>query len=332
MRNSKITGLGYYVPENIVTNDDLSQRMNTTHEWILERTGIQQRRYYQTGKHTNYGMAVEASKIALERAELTPQDIDLIVYATLSPDYYFPGSGVLLQRSMGFRNIAALDIRAQCSGFIYGLSTADQFIRTGMYKNILVVGAEIHSSGLDYSDAGRHVAVIFGDGAGAAVLSATDEPKGIISTHLHSDGKYAEELAILYPNSHAENKFDPAEQQEGGKFYPVMNGSYVFKHAVTRMPEVIREALNANDLTPDDIDILIPHQANARITEAVRRNLEMPPEKVISNIHNYGNTTAASIPIALTETWETGKIKEDDLVCMVAFGSGFTWASALIKW
>lgn len=332
MKNSKITGLGYYVPENIVTNDDLSKRMNTSNQWIQERTGIKERRYYQPDKHTNYSMAVEASKIALERAELTAQDIDLIVYATLSPDYYFPGSGVLLQRSMSFRSIPALDIRAQCSGFIYGISVADQYIRTGMYKNVLIVGSEIHSSGLDYSDAGRHVAVIFGDGAGAAVLSATEENKGILSTHLHSDGNYAEELAILYPNSHAEDKFDPAEQKEGGKFYPVMNGSYVFKHAVTRMPEVIKEALHANQLTPSDIDILIPHQANGRITEAVRRNLDIPTEKVISNIHNYGNTTAASIPIALTEAWEANKIQDGDLVCMVAFGSGFTWASALVRW
>jgi len=333
MKNSRIVGLGYYVPEDVVSNADLTQRMNTTEEWIHTRTGIQERRYYEVGKDTNYSMAVEASKTALERADLTPSDIDLIVYATLSPDYYFPGSGVLLQRALNFRNIAALDIRAQCSGFIYGLSTADQFIKTGMYKNILVVGSEIHSSGLDYSDAGRHVAVIFGDGAGAAVLTATDESeKGVLSTHLHSDGKYAEELAVLYPSSHVENKFDPEEQKAGGKFYPIMNGSYVFKHAVTRMPEVIREALEANDLTAEDLDILIPHQANGRITEAVRRNLDLPEEKIVSNIQNYGNTTAASIPIALTEAWEQGRIQEDDLVCLVAFGSGFTWGSALIRW
>ncbi len=330
---SKITGLGFYVPQQVVTNELLSQRVNTTDQWITERTGIKERRYAVQGKDTNHGMAVEASKIALERAKLKPQDIDLIVYATLSSDYYFPGSGVLLQRSLDFRNIAAIDLRAQCSGFIYGLSIADQFIRTGMYKNILLVGSEIQSTGLDYSDHGRHIAVIFGDGAGAAVLSATTEPnKGILSTHIHSEGKYAEELAVLYPNSNEANKFDPKEQVAGGKFYPNMNGSYVFKHAITRMPEAIMEALEANNLQTTDIDLLIPHQANNRISQAVRQKIDIPAEKVVQNIHKYGNTTAASIPIALCEAWEEGRIKDGNLVCLTAFGSGFTWASALIRW
>ncbi|TAD95454.1 MAG: ketoacyl-ACP synthase III [Bacteroidetes bacterium] len=334
MKQSKIIGLGFYVPENIVTNHDLSQKMNTTNEWIVERTGINQRHYYSPENNdTNYGFGVKASEIALKRANLEAKDIDLIVYATLSPDYYFPGSGVLLQRSMDFRNIAAIDVRAQCSGFMYGLSIADQFIKTGMYKNVLVVGSEIHSSGLDYSDEGRHVAVIFGDGAGAAVLTATDEKnKGILSSHLHSEGKYAEDLAILYPNSHAKDKFDPNEQKAGGKFYPIMNGSYVFKHAVTRMPEAIEEALNANNLKAEEVALYVPHQANDRITQTVQKRFNIPDEKIVRNIHNYGNTTAASIPIALTEAWEAGRIKENDLVCLFAFGSGFTWASAMIRW
>jgi 3-oxoacyl-[acyl-carrier-protein] synthase-3 len=334
MKSSKIAGLGFYVPEKVVTNQDLTAFVNTTDEWIVERTGVRQRHYFDPEKgETNFGFAVKASEIALQRAGLTPQDIDLIVYATLSPDYYFPGSGVLLQRAMDFRNIAAIDLRAQCSGFIYALSVADQFIKTGMYKHVLVVGSEIHSSGLDYSDHGRHVAVIFGDGAGAVVLSATDEPgKGILSTHLHSEGKYAEELAVIYPKSSAKNRNPIEELQPGGGFYPVMNGQYVFKHAVTRMPEAIMEALEANNYKPEDIDILVPHQANIRITQAVQQRLGLPDEKVVSNIQNYGNTTAASIPIALCEAWEAGRIKEGDLVCLCSFGSGFTWASALIRW
>jgi 3-oxoacyl-[acyl-carrier-protein] synthase III len=334
MKRSKIAGIGFYVPEKVVTNEELTKTVNTTNEWIVERTGIQERHYFDHEKgETNYGFALKAAQIALDRAQMTPQDIDLIVYATLSPDYYFPGSGVLLQREMGFRNIAAIDLRAQCSGFIYGLSIADQFIRSGMYQNVLLVGAEIHSSGLDYSDAGRHVAVIFGDGAGAAVLTATEEPgRGVLSTHLHSEGKYAEELAVLYPSSSASDRNDLNELKPGGKFYPVMNGQHVFKHAVTRMPEVVMEALNANDLTPADIDLLVPHQANARISSAVQQKLGLSDDKVVSNIHRYGNTTAASIPIALTEAWEAGRVKDGDLVCLASFGSGFTWASALIRW
>lgn len=333
MIRSKISGLGFYVPPRVVSNEQLSQTMNTSNEWIVERTGIQQRHYIDEGEHTTHGLGVKASEIALKNAKLEAKDIDLIIFATLSPDYYFPGSGVLLQRSLPFGNIAAIDLRAQCSGFIYGLSVADQFIRAGTYKNILLVGAEIQSTGLDYSDHGRHVAVIFGDGAGAAVLSATtDSNSGILSTHLHSDGKYAEELAVLYPNSNTHKKHDSQEQVAGGKFYPIMNGSHVFKHAVTRMPEVIREALLANNLQIEDLDLVIPHQANERITEAVRRNLGVSADKIVSNIHKYGNTTAASIPIALCEAWQEGRIKEGDLVCLTAFGSGFTWASALLRW
>ncbi len=333
---TKITGLGTYLPERIVTNHELTQRMNTSHEWIVERTGIWERRYAQIPQEQNYKMAAAASRKALEQAGIQPSEIELIVYATLSPDYYFPGSGVLLQRELGCAKIGAIDVRAQCSGFIYGLSIADQFIKTGMYKKILLVGSEVHSIGLDYSDAGRHVAVIFGDGAGAAVLEATDEPdRGVLSTHLHSDGEFAEELALPEPGFFKPNRFpDTIEEIKapGSPFYPVMNGQLVFKHASTRFPEVIQEALSYNGLEAKDLDLLIPHQANLRISQFVQKLLGLPDEKVYNNIQRYGNTTAASIPIALAEAVAEGKIKRGDLVCLASFGSGFTWASALIRW
>jgi 3-oxoacyl-[acyl-carrier-protein] synthase-3 len=335
MNRSRISGLGFYVPSNVVTNHDLAQRIDTTDEWIQERTGVQERHYYTPGEDTVANMAAKASRIAIERAGLQPSDIDFIVFATLSPDYFFPGSGVLLQRELGINGsgIGALDIRNQCSGFIYGLSIGDQFIRTGMYKNVLVVGSEIHSSGLEFSDRGRHVTVIFGDGAGAAVLSRTDkEGQGILTTHLHADGEHAEQLAVIAPSSNFPDRKMGSENFENGDAYPVMNGRYVFKFAVSKFPEVIREALAATGLTEADIDLFIPHQANLRISEAVRQELNLPEEKVYNNIMKYGNTTAASIPIALTEAWEQGKVKEGDLVCLAAFGSGFTWASALIRW
>ncbi|MCS7005220.1 MAG: ketoacyl-ACP synthase III [Cytophagales bacterium] len=333
MKRSKIAGLGYYVPSRVVTNHDLVQIMNTTHEWIVERTGILERRYVSE-EDKNYTMAAQASKTALERAGISPYELELIVYATLSPDYQFPGSGVLLQRELKCRTIPAIDIRAQCSGFVYALSVADQFIRTGMYQNALVVGSEIHSYGLDYSDYGRHIAVIFGDGAGAAVLKATDNlQEGILSTHLHSDGEFAEKLALLSPSFSCKPPRITEEMlSPGGSFYPVMDGPFVFKNATQRFCEVILEALQANQLRVEDIDLLVPHQANLRISQAIQKQLGLPDSKVFNNIQKYGNTTAASIPIALTEAWEAGNIKDGDLVCLAAFGSGFTWASALIRW
>jgi 3-oxoacyl-[acyl-carrier-protein] synthase III len=333
MTYSKIVGIGHYVPENIITNAYLESIMDTNDAWITERTGIKERRYFTYGKDTNASMATEASKIAIERAGLTNKDIDFIVYATITPDYYFPGSGFLLQREMGMQGIGVLDIRDQCSGFIYALSTADQFIKSGMYKNILVVGSELQSTFLNHSSEGRGVAVIFGDGAGAVVLQATDnESSRILSTHLHADGTYAEDLYVKDPGSSRPKRFfdDLLENPNTGDV--VMNGNLVFKHAVVKFPEVIREALTTNGLTPEDIDLLVPHQANLRISEYVRQQMGMPEEKVFNNIQKYGNTTAASIPIALCEAWETGRIKSGDLVCLAAFGSGFTWASALIRW
>jgi 3-oxoacyl-[acyl-carrier-protein] synthase-3 len=325
--------MGFYVPENVITNDELSQRMNTSDEWIVERTGIHERRYVTVGEMANYELAIEASKRALEDAQTSAEDIDLIIYATLSPDYVFPGDGVLLQRSLPFRNVAALDIRAQCSGFVYGLSIADQYIKSGMYKNILLVGSEIHSNGLDFSDHGRHVSVIFGDGAGAAVISASEEEgRGVLSTHLHSEGQHAEELAVIDPGFYKKERFSPKMYEPGGSAYPVMNGQFVFKNAVVRFQEVIHEALQTNNLKPEDIDLLVPHQANLRISQFIQKKLGIPEEKVFNTIMKYGNTTAASIPIGLCEAREAGKVNQGDLVCLAAFGSRVTWASALIRW
>ena len=332
MRKSKIAGVGHYVPEKVVTNADLDKIMETSHEWIVERTGIQERRYFEPGKDTTANMGAQAARHALAMAGLEAQQLDMIVFATLSPDYVFPGSGVLLQRELGLKEIPALDVRNQCSGFIYALSVADQFIKTGMYNNILVVGSEIHSSGLDMTTRGRAVSVIFGDGAGAVVLTPSEsDEQGILSTHLHADGELAEELSCLKPTSNEPERLTQA-MIDDGSIYPVMNGQTVFKNAVVRFPEVIMEALKQNNYQPTDIDMLIPHQANLRITTFIQQKMGLPEEKVFSNIQRYGNTTAASVPIALSEAVSQGRIKAGDLVCLAAFGSGFTWASALIRW
>lgn len=348
MPKSIIAGIGRYVPQNVVTNNDLLKYMDTSDEWIQERTGIKERRFAHRTQETTTTMAVEASKIAIERAGLTAKDVDFIVFATLSPDYYFPGCGVLVQRSMGMNEIGALDVRNQCSGFIYALSVADQFIKSGMYKNILVIGSEKHSFGLDLSTRGRNISVIFGDGAGAVVLQATDDSeRGILSTHLHSDGADAEVLAMYNPGTHANYwkeglaDFDEAETAQmfmshamidNAQLFPNMDGQTVFKKAVVKFPEVIMEALNKNNLQTTDIKLLIPHQANLRISQFVQQKLKLQDDQVYNNIQRYGNTTAASIPIALCEAWEENKVKKGDVVCLAAFGSGFTWASALMKW
>ena len=348
MYYSKITGAGMYVPEEVVTNDALSKLMNTSDEWIIERTGIRERRFFKEGVDTVASMGVKAAAQAMERAGKKPEEIDMIVMATLSADYNFPGSGVLVQRSLPFRQIPAFDVRAQCSGFIYALSVADQFIKTGMYQNILVIGSEKHSFGLDFTTRGRNVSVIFGDGAGAVVLQrSNNNTSEILSTHLHSNGNDAETLAMYNPGTHANYwKKDLADFNEaslGDMFmshsmidnaqnFPFMDGPAVFKKAVVKMPEVIMEALQANNYTTQDIDMLISHQANLRIIQFIQHTLKLNDDKVYNNIQQYGNTTAASVPIALCEAWEKGKIKEGDLVCLTVFGSGFTWASALLKW
>ncbi len=349
MHQTIIAGIGHYLPQNIVTNNDLLQYMDTSDEWIQERTGIKERRYAHRTEETTTTMGVEAARIAIERAGISKDDVDFIIFATISPDYYFPGCGVLLQRAMQMKEVGALDVRNQCSGFVYALSVADQFIKTGMYKNILLVASEKHSFGLDFSTRGRNISVIFGDGAAAVVLQpAKEEGRGILSTHLHSDGENAEMLAMFNPGTHANHwtpeqlaSFDDATIGEmfmshamidNIQNYPHMDGQAVFKKAVVKFPEVIQEALAKNNFKPSDLNLLIPHQANLRIAQFVQQKLQLRDDQVFNNIEKYGNTTAASIPIALSEAWESGKIKKGDLVCMAAFGSGFTWASALMRW
>jgi 3-oxoacyl-[acyl-carrier-protein] synthase-3 len=335
MYHSKITGLGYYVPSNVVTNDDLSKLIDTNDEWIQERTGIQERRHIIRGEDTTTSMGVKAAEIAIQRSGVAKEDIDFVVFATLSPDYYFPGPGVLVQRDLGLRTVGALDVRNQCSGFIYALSVADQYIKTGMYKNVLVIGSEVHSTGLDMTTRGRGVSVIFGDGAGAAVLSREEDlTKGILSTHLHSEGQHAEELALIAPGMGARWVTDIIADNDPNdeSYFPHMNGQFVFKNAVVRFSEVINEGLEANNLSVSNIDMLIPHQANLRISQFIQKKFGLTDDQVYNNIQKYGNTTAASIPIALTEAWEKGKIKTGDIVVLAAFGSGFTWGSAIIKW
>jgi len=349
MNRTKIAGMGMYVPENVVTNNDLTKVMNTSDEWIVERTGIRERRYAKRFEETTTTMGAEAAKVAMQHAGVGAGEIDFIIFATLSPDYYFPGCGVLLQRMLDMKEIGALDIRNQCSGFIYSLSVADQFIKTGMYKNILLVASETHSYGLDFTTRGRNVTVIFGDGAGAVVLQpATKDEQGILSTHLHSDGSSAELLSMPNPGFHAgrfwiEKKPPIPRLPYGGLFitddmiqkedvYPYMDGQSVFKKAVIKFPEVINEALHANNLQTADINLLIPHQANLRISQFIQQQMHLRDDQVYNNIQKYGNTTAASVPIALYEAWKEGKIKDGDLICLAAFGSGFTWASALLRW
>ncbi|RRO14516.1 3-oxoacyl-ACP synthase III family protein [Flavobacteriaceae bacterium 14752] len=335
MYQSQISGLGKYVPENIVTNDDLAKIMDTSDEWIQERTGIKERRHIKKGSDdTTAVMGYKAAKIALERANVDKNDIDFIVFATLSPDYYFPGCGVQIQEMLDIPTCPALDVRNQCSGFVYALSVADQFIKTGMYKNILVIGSENHSGGLDMTTRGRNVSVLFGDGAGAAVLTRSeDKEKGILSTHLHSEGKFAEELSLIGPSTkYWVPEIIKDNPQENIPYFPHMNGQLVFKNAVVRFSEVIHEGLAHNNLSAEDIDLFIPHQANLRIAQFIQKKFKLNDNQVHNNIQKYGNTTAASIPIALTEAWENNKVKKDDIVVLAAFGSGFTWASAVIKW
>jgi len=336
MYNSKIIGLGKYVPDNVVTNDDLSKMMDTNDAWIQERTGIQERRWVKPGSgDTTSVMGIKAAKMAIERSGIDKDDIDFIVFATLSPDMYFPGPGVQVQHALDIKTVGALDVRNQCSGFVYAISVADNFIKTGMYKNVLVIGSELHSHGLDKTDRGRGVSVIFGDGAGAAVLTREeDTSKGILSTHLHSQGEHAEELVLIAPGMGKRwiNDILADNNPEDESYFPYMNGQFVFKNAVVRFSEVINEGLQKNNLKVDDIDMLIPHQANLRIAQFIQRKFKLSDKQVFNNIQKYGNTTAASIPIALTEAWEKGKVKEGDTVVLAAFGSGFTWGSVIIKW
>ena len=336
MYNSKIIGIGHYVPENIVTNNDLSQLMDTTDEWIQERTGINQRRWVVKGDgNTTFSMGLKAALNAIKNARINKESIDFIVFATLSPDYYFPGPGVQIQEALGIDTVGALDVRNQCSGFIYGLSVADQFIKTGMYKNILVIGSELQSRGIDISTRGRSISVIFGDGAGAAILSReNDTTKGILSSHLHSEGAHALELAAEAPGMGKRWVTDiiADNNSDDMSYRPYMNGQFVFKNAIRRFCEVINEGLKTNNLEVSDIDMLVPHQANLRISKYIQKKFQLSDDQVFNNIEHYGNTTAASIPIALSEACAKGKIKSGDNVVLAAFGSGFTWGSVILKW
>jgi 3-oxoacyl-[acyl-carrier-protein] synthase-3 len=331
MTSSLILGTGMAVPDRVVTNDDLARVMDTSDQWIRERTGIAERRWVAEGQ-TGVELGLAASQAALAMAGLGAGDIDAIVYATCSPDHFAPGNGVFLQQALGAGNIPALDIRAQCSGFIYGLSVADAWIRSGMYQRVLLVGQEIQSTGMNVATEGRDTAVIFADGAGAAVLAAGDDPgRGVLGFDLHSDGANADKLWVDAPGSMYHPRVN-LEQLQQGRHFLSMLGRDVFRHAVVRMPESVRTLLGTLGLAPDDIALLIPHQANLRISEAVQKSLGLRDDQVYNNIQRYGNTTAATIPIALDECVRAGRLKRGDLVVFTAFGSGFMWGSTAVRW
>ncbi|HXY69142.1 MAG TPA: beta-ketoacyl-ACP synthase III [Gemmatimonadales bacterium] len=331
MPRTEFIATGMYVPDRVVKNDEFTQWMETSDEWIRTRTGIEERRWVAPGQG-GADMAFEATQRALARASLKATDLDAIVYCTLSPDYFFPGTGVFLQRLLGVTDIPCLDVRNQCTGFLYGLSIADAWIRTGQYKRVLLVGSEVHSTGMDLTTRGRDLAVLFGDGAGVAILGPTEAGgRGVLSTHIFADGRYAEMLFCDAPASSRRPRLSQ-EDLDTARIYPRMEGKEVFKHASTRMPESVLKALEVNGLAAKDIKVLIPHQANLRISEMVRRQLDLREDQVFNNIQRYGNTTAGSIPIALDECVSAGKLARGDLLLLAAFGSGFTWGSAAIRW
>lgn len=332
MRRTEFISTGFHVPERVLVNDELKQYWDTSDEWIRERTGIQQRHWVEPGRQAGSDLALEAARTALARADMKPDELDCIIFATLSPDYFFPGGGVYLQRKLGVPGIPALDVRNQCTGFLYGLSVADAWIRTGQYRRVLLVGAEVHSTGMDFGPSGRDLGVLFGDGAGAAILGPTEaDGRGVLSTHLYADGNFAE-LLWCEADASANSPRISHEDLDAGRQYPTMKGRDVFKHAVTRMPESVQAALSANGFGIGDIDLLIAHQANLRINEMVARQLGLRPEQVYNNIERFGNTTAATIPIAIDECVQSGRLERGDLLVLTAFGSGFTWGSAAIRW
>lgn len=326
-----ITGTGHFVPPKVVTNFDLEKKMDTSDEWIRQRSGIVERRYVEPGIGSS-DLAYEAALRAIEAAKIDKSEIDFIIAATLSPDHYFPGIGVIVQAKLGLSEIGALDVRNQCTGFIYALSVAEQYIKTHTFKKILLVASEVQSANLDYSDKGRDMAVLFGDGGGAVILEPNEknDGRGILSTHLFSDGRYVSDLWMEKP-SPKDNPTFAEEFFKKRRFFPEMNGRNVFKNASRKMPEAVRIALKHNGLSIEDVDYLIPHQANDRISQMVARNLKIPIEKVIRNIDRFGNTTAASIPIAMDEALKGRIIKDGDIVVLTAFGSGYTWGSAVIQ-
>ncbi|MGB9438489.1 MAG: beta-ketoacyl-ACP synthase III [Desulfobacterales bacterium] len=333
MKQTIIRTSGRYLPPRLVTNDDLSQWMDTSDEWIRQRTGIEQR--YWTPAEGGVGssdLGLEASKIALQRAGWEPEDLDLIIFATLSPDLFFPGCGCLMQHKMGLTSTPALDIRQQCTGFLYGLTTADAYIRSGLANRILLVGAEVHSTGLDISTKGRDVAVIFGDGAGAVCLEGTEnsDPVGVLASALHADGKFANSLMVEVGSSRLNPRISHQLIEEG-RHWPVMDGKTIFKLAVQKLPEVVNEVLEKAGLELEDIDLFIPHQANLRINQFFAHSMKLPEEKVFNNIQRYGNTTAASIPIALDEALEMKLIDDGSTVVFLGLGAGLTWGAVIAK-
>ncbi len=331
MKSSTLLGVGHYVPTKVVTNDDLAKLMTTTDEWIVQRSGIKERRFIE---HSGIGasdLAVPASQMALEHAGIGAKEVDAIIFATLSPDHNFPGSGCFLGHKLGLPGVPALDVRNQCSGFLYGLSIADAWIRAGVYKKVLLVGAEVHSTGIELADRGRDVAVLFGDGAGAVVVGeAKDEGSGIKSIKLHADGAGAKDLWLEAPASAYAPRLTK-EMMDEGKHYPQMNGKQVFRWATEKMPEVAREVLGEANLTPADVDLFVPHQANMRINQLVCAKLGIPETKTVHNIEKYGNTTAATIPLGLSEAWREGRCRRGSNVLFAAFGSGYTWGAALVR-
>ncbi|PIK15357.1 beta-ketoacyl-ACP synthase III [Halobacteriovorax sp. JY17] len=334
--NSRITGVGSFVPPKIYTNHDLEKMMDTSDEWIIQRTGIEQRHWVDESTSTS-DLALEASNIAIADAGLKASDIDMIVFATLSPDHDFPGTGCFLQAKLGIPNICVFDVRQQCTGFLYGLSLADKFVQSGSHKNILVVGAEVHSKGLDKTPKGRAVSVLFGDGAGAVVVSRTEvkdknKDAHVMITNLHADGSYAKELWVPAPGT----AVGPDRMSHGlideGLHFPEMNGKTVFVHAVKRMAETLTQSCKEMGVTVNDIDLFLFHQANLRINSKVAEVLQIPEEKIYNTIQKYGNTTAATIPLGMHDAIKEGKLKEGMLVASAAFGSGFTWGSALWRY
>jgi len=331
--SSRISGVGMFVPPRIVTNAELEPILDTSDEWIFTRTGIKERRWVDAGTDTS-DLAREASLAAIEDAGIKKEDVDCIVFATLSPDHEFPGSACFLQAKLGLPGVPAIDIRQQCTGFLYGLSIADHFVRAGTYQNVLVVGAEVHSKGLDKTPRGRDISVLFGDGAGAAMVSRTSKGSAfrIFSTHLHADGVHAKELWIEAPGTAAGKERFTAQMLEERAHFPKMNGKAVFFHAVTRIPEAIREGLAANEIGVGDVDLFILHQANLRINERIAADVGIPASKVFNSIERFGNTTAATIPIGIAAAKKAGVLRPGMLVVSAAFGSGFTWGSAVYRW
>jgi 3-oxoacyl-[acyl-carrier-protein] synthase-3 len=331
MTRTAILGMGHYVPSKVVTNDDLAKMIDTSDEWIQQRTGIKERHYIEEDGIGASDLAVPAVQMACKNAGVDISEIDAIIFATLSPDYTFPGSGVLLGDKLELGGVPALDVRNQCSGFLYGLQVADAWIKCGMYKRVALVGAEVHSTGIDFTDEGRDVTVLFGDGAACALLGPTDsEDEGVIDVEIHADGSGAKELWLEAPASNRMPRITH-EMIDSRRIWPAMNGRQVFRWATSKMPEVATSVMQRNQVSAGDLDLVVPHQANKRINEFVGQKLEIPPEKVVHNIQKYGNTTAASIPLALSEAIEEGRAKKGDLILMPAFGSGFTWGAALVR-